>query len=50
MVFISLPGITCWGNPYSQRVCPSPVFLRLVQRHFRVTSRFLERPRLLTRV
>ena len=50
MAFIRLPGITCWGNPYSQRVYPSPVFLRLAQCHFRVTSRFLGRPRLLTRL
>jgi hypothetical protein len=50
MAFISLPGIACWGNPYSQGVCLSPVFLRLIQRDGPVTSRFLGRPRLLTRV
>jgi hypothetical protein len=49
MVFTSLLEITCWGNPYLQRVCPSPVFLRLVQRAIPVKSRFLVRPRLLTR-
>jgi hypothetical protein len=50
MAFISLPGITVWGNLYSQRVCPSPVFLRLVQRDVPAKSRFLVRPRLLTRL
>jgi hypothetical protein len=44
-----LPGITCKGNPYSQRVNSSPVFPRLVQRDFSAKSRFLGRPRLLTR-
>jgi hypothetical protein len=50
MAFISLPGIPCWGNPDSQRVCPAPIFLRLIQRDVPVTSRFLGRPRLLTRL
>ena len=50
MAFINLPGIPCWGNPYSQRVRPSPVFLRLIQRDVSVKSRFLGRPRLLIRV
>jgi hypothetical protein len=50
MAFISLSGITCWGNPFSQRVCPSPVFPHLVQRNFSAKSRFLGRPRLLTRM
>jgi hypothetical protein len=46
MAFISLPGITCGGNPYSQRVCPSPVFLCLVQRDFSLLPGFLRRLRL----
>jgi hypothetical protein len=50
MAFISLPRIPCWGNPYSQRVRPSPVFLRLIQRDVPIKSRFLGRPRLLTRL
>jgi hypothetical protein len=50
MASISLPGITCRGNPYSQRVCSSPVFPRLVQCDFSAKSRFLGRPRLLTRI
>ena len=50
MAFVSLPGITCRGKPYSQRVYPSPIFLRLVQRDFPTTSRFLGRPQLLTRI
>jgi hypothetical protein len=49
MAFINLPGIPGWGNPYSQRVCPSPVLLRLVQRDFPIKFRFLVRTRLLTR-
>jgi hypothetical protein len=49
MAFINLPGIIYWGNAYSQQACPSTVFLRLVQRNFPVKSRFLWRPRLLTR-
>jgi|RhiMetdeSRZDD1v2_1073273.scaffolds.fasta_scaffold63459_4 hypothetical protein len=44
MVFISLPEMSCWGNSYAQRVCSSLVFLRLIQRHFPPTSRFLLRP------
>jgi hypothetical protein len=43
-VFITLPEITRWGNPYSQRVCPSPVFPRLVQRDFSAKFWFLVRP------
>jgi hypothetical protein len=49
MTFINLPEITCWGNPYSQRVCPSLIFQRLIQCDVPVKSRFLGRPRLLTR-
>jgi hypothetical protein len=49
MASINLPGITVWGNVYSQRMCPSPVFLRLVQRDVLAQSRFLVRSRLLTR-
>ena len=50
MVFISLAALTCWGNPYPQRVFPSPVFLRLTQHDVPVKSRFLGRPRLLMRL
>jgi hypothetical protein len=50
MVSIILPGITRWGNSYSQRVYPSPIFQRLVQCDLFIPSRFLVRPRLLTRV
>ena len=50
MAFISLPGIPWCSNPSAQRVSPSPVFLRLIQRDVPVTSRFLVRPRLLTRL
>jgi hypothetical protein len=41
MAFVSLPEMSCWGNSYAQRVCPSPVCLRLIQRHFPPKSRFL---------
>jgi|SoiMetStandDraft_2_1073263.scaffolds.fasta_scaffold03099_4 hypothetical protein len=41
MAFVSLPEMSCWGNSHAQRVCPSPVCLRLIQRHFPPKSRFL---------
>src|SRR4029450_9066106 len=50
MTFISLPGITCWGYPLSQRVCSFPVFLRPFKHDVPAYHRFLRRPQLLTRV
>ena len=50
MASLRLSAITHWGNPYSQRVYPSPIFQRLVQGDVPAKSRFLGRPRLLTRL
>jgi hypothetical protein len=64
MTFISLPGITCWGNLHRpcqaplaplhrrgevwQRTWPSPLVPRLLQHEVSRASRFLVRPQLLT--
>jgi hypothetical protein len=51
MASISLPGITCWGKPLSQRVCPFPVYPRPFTRFCpRGPSTPLRRPQQLTRV